>query len=439
VGGAADGLTQWERPISQILSDAGYATGMWGKWHLGSDPNSRSPIDFGFDEAVWCPRTADEVFWTMQSYFPDGDDLSVAPYSAEKVKVEPEPIYSRTKGSTPQVIANYDAEFRAGFDRKITELAIDFMKRSHADGKPFYAYLPYTQTHLPCIPDPEYVSKTGNGNFADILTQMDDFTGRILDTLDELGIADDTIVVWTSDNGADPNYRLPAIDPDPAGAVWTGSSGPWRGQYFTTLEGSNRTPCIVRWPGNVPAGKVSNELVHESDWFTTLVLAAGGQVPDDRIIDGADMRPFLLGDAEKSGREAIICMNGNRVQSIKWGPWKASLFQQDEFMGTWTPLNEPHLYNLEWDPREEHQVGFPHAWVVYPMAAAAGAFMKTLVAEPPIKPGTPDPYTPPRPGELMPQSHLQIGPIVQYVTSLTETHENGGVPEPHHGMGIQRG
>ena len=438
IGGGPDGLTQWERPISQILSEAGYATGMWGKWHLGSDPESRSPIDFGFDEAVWCPRTADEVFWTMQSYFPAGEDLSVAPYSSEKVKVEAEPIFSRKKGSKSEKIADYDAEFRAGFDRKITEWAIDFIKRSHADGKPFYAYLPFTQTHLPCIPDPEYVSKTGNGNFADILTQMDDFTGRVLDTLDELGIADDTIVVWTSDNGSDPNYRLPALDPDPIGAVWTGSSGPWRGQYFTTLEGSNRTPCIVRWPGNVPAGKVSNELVHETDWFTTLALAGGGKVPDDRVIDGADMRPFLLGDAEKSGREALICMNGNRIQSLKWGQqWKINLFHQESFSGPWYPLNEPQLVNLFWDMREEQQHGFPHTWVAHPAVAAAGAFLKTLAAEPPIKPGTPDPYEPPEPGEYRPESHLQLGPIVQYVTTMAQTHDE--LPAPHVGIEHQTG
>jgi arylsulfatase len=435
-GGAADGLTQWERPISQILSEAGYATGMWGKWHLGSDPESRSPVDFGFDEAVWSPRTADEVFWTMQSYFPE-DEVSGAPYNAEKVKIPFEPIYSRKKGEKHEVISDYDAEFRAGFDRKITDWAIDFMKRSHAEGKPFYTYLPYTQTHLPMIPDPEYVGKTKKGNFADILTQMDDFTGRILDTLDELGIADDTIVVWCSDNGADPNWRLPAGDPDPFGAVWTGTSGPWRGGYFTTLEGSNRTPCIIRWPGKVPAGKVSNELVHQVDLFTTLVLAAGESVPDDRQIDGMDMRPFLLGGAEESGRETIIHMNGNRIQAIKWRNWKAHLFRQDEFMSTWEPLNEPHLFNLEWDLREEHQVSFPHAWIVYPMGQAAAGFLKSLAIEPPIKPGTPDPYTPPKPGELVPQSNLQLGPIVQYLTTLVHTEDQ--LPDPHHGMNPQRG
>lgn len=437
VTGGFDGLTRWETTIAQALSDAGYATGMWGKWHLGSDPHTRSPIDFGFDEAVWNPRTADEVLWTTQSYFPNGE-VTATPYAGNaKIKIEPQPIYSRKKSGTPQVIATYDVEFRANFDRQITQSAIDFMTRATKAGKPFYAYLPFTQVHVPPIPDPEFAGKTKHGGMADVLTQMDYFTGQILDALDALGVTNDTIVIWASDNGGDPNWRLPAMDPDPLGSIWTGCSGPWRGDYFTTLEGSNRTPCIIRWPGKTPAGKISNELVHEVDTFTTLLLAAGAKVPGDRQIDGMDMREFFFGTAEESGRDTILCFNANRLQAVKWRNWKAHLFKQDEFMGTWTPLNEPHLFNLEWDLREEHQVGFPHAWVAHPMAAAVMAFMKTLILEPPIKPGTPDPYTPPKPGELRPEEHIQMGAILQFVTTLAKT-----VPEAAPadvGMGQQGG
>ena len=437
ITGGPDGLTRWEVTIAQALSDAGYATGMWGKWHLGSDPAQRSPVDFGFDEAVWSPRTADEVLWTMQSYFPDGPVTS-APYAGEmQIALEPEPIYARKKGEEAEVIATYDAEFRAGFDRKITDWAIDFMTRSHQDGKPFYVYLPYTQVHIPPIPDPEYAGTTKRGNFADLLTQIDDFTGRILDTLQELGLAQDTIVVWASDNGADPNYRAPAMDPDPLGGQWKGFSGPWRGEYFTSLEGSNRAPCLIRWPGHVPAGKVSNELVHLVDMFTTLLPAAGAHVPDDRQIDGMDMREFLLGNAEQSGRDTVLCIQGNRLQAVKWRQWKAHLFQQDEFASTWTPYNMPHLHNLEWDPREEHEVDFPHGWVVHPMAAAVAAFLHTLVLEPPIKPGAPDPYQPPKPGELRPEEHLQLGVITQFITTLVKAHDQA--PPPHTGLGHQSG
>ena len=438
ITGGADGLTRWEITSAQALSDAGYATGMWGKWHLGSDPETRSPVDFGFDEAVWSPRTADEVFWTMQSYFPKGNVTS-APYAGDaQIPLEYQTIYQRKKGQGPEPLAVYDAEFRAGFDRKITDWACDFMARSVAADKPFYTYLPYTQVHIPPIPDPEFAGSTKRGNFADLLVQMDTFTGQILDKLDELGVANDTIVVWTSDNGADPNYRFPAMDPDPAGGQWNGFSGPWRGGYFTSLEGSNRAPCIIRWPGEVPEGKVSNELVHLVDLFTTLVLAGDGEVPTDRKIDGMDMRDFLLGDAEESGRDTVLCIQGNRLQAAKWHQWKCHLFQQDAMLSTWTPYNMPVLYNLEWDPREEHQVDFPHAWVVHPMAGAANAFMMSLAQEPPIKPGTPDPYTPPKPGDFRIEEHINIGPITQFVTSLVRDHEGPHQPPAgieHHAGG----
>lgn len=419
ITGGQDGLTRWEVTIAQALSDAGYATGMWGKWHLGSDPEHRSPVDFGFDEAVWCPRTADEVLWTMQSYFPDGPVTS-APYAGDvQIALELESIYARRKGEAPEVISTYDAEFRAGFDRKITDWAIEFMTRCKGQDQPFCAFLPYTQVHIPTVPDPEYAGKTRRGNMADLLTQLDDFTGRLLDALEELGLAEDTIVVWTSDNGADPNFRVPAMDPDPLGGAWSGCSGPWRGGYFTSLEGSNRAPCLLRWPGKVPPGKVSNELVHLVDTFSTLLLAAGAKVPDDRQIDGMDMRDFLLGDAEQSGRDTVLCFQGNRLQAVKWRQWKAHLFEQEGMLSTWTPYNMPHLHNLEWDPREENEVGFPHIWAVHPMAAAVAAFLHTLAIEPPIKPGTPDPYLPPTPDDLRAEEHIELGVITQYVTTLT--------------------
>ena len=101
-------------------------------------------------------------------------------------------------------------------------------------------------------------------------------------------------------------------------------------------------------------------------------------------------------------------------------------------MSTWSAYNMPHLFNLEWDPREENQVTFAHGWVAHPMAAAAMAFLKSMAMEIPIKPGTPDPYIPPKPGELRPEEHLQIGPITQYITSLSRTHEQ--LPDPHHGL-----
>ena len=229
------------------------------------------------------------------------------------------------------MIATYDAEFRAGFDRKITDWAIDFMTRSKDAGKPFYLYLPYTQVHIPPIPDPEYAGKTKHGNWGDILTQMDDFTGVILDTLEELGLADDTIVVWASDNGADTTYRLPAVIPIRSAGSGTGSrdrggaacSPRWRGRTGRRASSAGRGRC--------PPARSATSSCTRSTGITTLLIAAGAQVPGDRIIDGMDMRDFLLGDAEESGRDIVLRMQGNRLQAAKWHQWKAHLFKQDDF------------------------------------------------------------------------------------------------------------
>jgi hypothetical protein len=130
------------------------------------------------------------------------------------------------------------------------------MKRGVADGKPFYAYVPYTLVHFPSLPNPKFEGKTGYGDFPDCLAEMDAHVGDLLAAVDSLGIRDKTIVIFTSDNGPEATWP------------WQGSSGPWRGYCFTHMEGSLRAPFIIRWSGHVPAGRVSNQIVHEADTFT---------------------------------------------------------------------------------------------------------------------------------------------------------------------------
>src|SRR6478672_7161144 len=132
--------------------------------------------------------------------------------------------------------------------------------------QPFYAYVPFTLVHFPTLPNPKFAGATGYGDLPDCLAEMDAHVGEILDAIDALGVHDDTIVVFTSDNG--PEATLP----------WQGSSGPWRGYYFTHMEGSLRVPFIIRWPGHIPAGRASNEIMHEVDTYTTFAKIAGASV-----------------------------------------------------------------------------------------------------------------------------------------------------------------
>jgi arylsulfatase len=251
IGGGLDGLTQWEVTIAKLLSGVGYATGHFGKWHLGSD-DGRLPNDQGFDEWYGIPRTTDEAFWPTDP-------------AAKAANVSFTHIMEGRKGEKSRELAIYDLEQRRLIDAEITNRTIDFITRNAQAGRSFYAYVPFTQVHFPTLPNPKFAGKTGFGDFPGCLAEMDAHVGEILDAIDKLHIRDNTIVVFTSDNGPEATWP------------WQGSSGPWRGYYFTHMEGSLRVPFIIRWPGRVPAGRVSNEIVHEVDTFVTFAKIAGAQ------------------------------------------------------------------------------------------------------------------------------------------------------------------
>src|SRR5208282_4908414 len=225
------------------------------------------------DEWYGIANSSDEAFWTESSmYRPDS-----SPYAA------PEYVVESTKGQTPTKVKLYNLAERRIIDRELTEKAKDFITREANAKKPFFAYVPYTMPHFPVTPAPEFDGKTGNGFWADALAQMDAYTGELIDTVDKLGIKDNTIFIFTSDNG--PEMTEP----------WAGWAGPWRGTYFTGLEDSLRVPFIIAWPGKIPAGRVSNEIVHEMDLFPTIAAIVQGKIPTDRVIDGVDQGQFLMG------------------------------------------------------------------------------------------------------------------------------------------------
>ena len=225
IGGVPDGLTQWEVTIAQLLSAQGYATGMWGKWHLGS-AEARLPTNRGFDEWYGIPRTYDEAMWPSlnetKSMWP-----SVGNKQGWSAKlVGPEPIYDARKGEKPRVVANLDVDNRRTMEAEITSRTVEFIKRNASAGKPFFAYVPFSLVHMPTLPNLEFAGRTGNGDWADCLAEMDFRTGQILDAIKQAGIEDNTLVVFTSDNGPEATHP------------WEGDSGPWRGTYFTAMEAS---------------------------------------------------------------------------------------------------------------------------------------------------------------------------------------------------------
>jgi len=374
------GLTQWEITMAEMLSDAGYATGMFGKWHLGHT-KGRFPTDQGFDEWYGIPNSTDESLWPDQPQFNEVVKENLSPYAV------PEYIYVGKKGSDPKKLKIYDSAERPEIDRECTDRAKEFIKRQAKAGKPFFAFLPYTQTHMPVTPSKEFAGKSGNGDWGDVLMQIDAYAGELLDTLNALGIADNTIFIFTADNGPE---MLPGHN---------GWSGPWRGSYFTGLEGSLRVPFIMRWPGKVPAGLVSNEIVHEMDLFPTLANIIGGTVPDDREIDGVDQTDFFFGKQEKSNRDGLIVYVGNDLFGIKWRNWKMMFKEVERGTDEKKTFDFPRFFNLYNDPKEEYpltKATAGHFWVRWPMAELLKAHLASLKHEPPIISGTPDPYTPPK-------------------------------------------
>jgi arylsulfatase len=384
IGGVPDGLTQWEVTIAQLLSAQGYATGMWGKWHLGS-AEARMPTNRGFDEWYGIPRTYDEAMWPSLN-----ETKSMWPSVGSKqgwdaTVVHPEHIYEARKGEKPRQVAVLDVDRRRTMEAEITSRAVEFIKRNASAGKPFFAYVPFSLVHMPTLPNPEFAGKTGNGDWADCLAEIDYRTGQILDAIKQAGIEDNTLVIFTSDNGPEATHP------------WEGDSGPWRGTYFTAMEASLRAPFIIRWPGKVPAGRVNNEIVHIVDLYTTLARVGGAEVPKDRPIDGVDQLDFFFGKQETSNREGFPAYVADRLSAVKWRNWKAHFIWQENMYAPPQTLPLPKIINLLTDRKEERDVGAYDSWVVDPIVKIVGEFEASLKKYPPIKVGTPDPYTPPEP------------------------------------------
>ncbi len=326
------GISKWEITLAEMLTEQGYTTGMFGKWHLGDD-EGRYPTDQGFDEWYGIPNSSDQAFW------PDSDSFQ------KDAGVEFTHIMTAKRGEKPKKHEVYNRAKRATIDREITDHAIDFIKRKAKTKKPFFAYLPYTQTHEPVDAHPDFKGKTGNGSFADVLAQTDAYVGEVLNTIDKLGLKDNTIVIFTSDNGREGIRRS------------FGSTGVWRGTMFSPYEGSLRVPFLIRWPGKIPANQVSNDIVHTIDLFPTLANFTGGKIPQDRILDGVNQSDFLMGKSKKSARESMIIYLTSELFGAKWRNWKILLKELGDDYAI-KKMAYPSIYNLLIDPKEEEPEKF---------------------------------------------------------------------------------
>lgn len=384
--GYAAGMTLWEVTIAEALQSLGYSTALFGKWHVGGDAweSRREPTHQGFDEWWGIPGTSHTAQFTSYENF----DSSRTPVPH---------IWEGRAGEPSRPVKPYDLESRRTIDREAAEHGIEFMERNAREGNPFFLFYPMTQVHFPALPHPDKAGTTGAGDIGDAMADVDHNVGLILESLERLGLEDNTLVFWCTDNGAE--MRRP----------WRGSAGPWRGYYNSAMEGGVRTPCVIRWPGRIPAGQVSNDLVHEVDLFPTIAAAVGAPdiVPVDRIIDGVDQLPFLTGAQPHSGRDNVMFLaREGDLMAVKWRDWKLWYAFRTEMVDP-TPANRVRLFDLRVDPREEIDVKDFYPWVISVMDDIVMEYEASLLEYPRVPGGIDDPYSPPPRGSGSPVSTYQ--------------------------------
>ncbi len=371
--GAPDGwgLVAWERTLGDLLAESGYACSVYGKWHVG-EGRGRWPTDKGFEEWYGPPRTYDEALWPTDPWYdPRRDPVS----HMVEIKRGEEDVTEREQ-LTLEVRRDCDAEY--------LRRAEGFIHRAVGSATPFFVYFNHSLMHMPVIPRPEFKGRTGQGDWADSLLELDTDFGTLLDLLDELGIASNTLVVFAGDNG--PEEVL----------LWRGTPGYWEGSYFAGGEGNLRTPCMVRWPGRVAAGVVSDDIMHVTDWFTTILHAAGLHEPTDRVIDGVDQSAWLGGQEPASRREGYIYWMGPEMYGVKWRNFKLAFVAQKFSTDPVTRLSSPRIINLVTDPQEREPLDLPylHSWTVTHFSRILGEFHASVQREPLVPAGAPLNFVP---------------------------------------------
>jgi len=366
--GAMAGISPEETTLAKVLSDAGYKTAMFGKWHLG-DIYESEPQNMGFDEFFG-------LLYHLNSY----TQSQRIGFDPNWEAGEPIGLVEAKKGENLTEVASLNVTSLAFIDEQCVDKAIEYIKNQANSTEPFFAYIPFVRTHFPSVQNPNWAGKSSKGPYGDGLMEMDYYVGQVLDTLQEAGIDNNTIVVLTSDNG--PTYDQ-----------WPDSGySPFRGGIGTTYEGGVRVPCIFWWPGEIEADRTSNEIMCTLDLFSTFAALGGGEIPTDRPIDGIDQSNFLLGGQDNSNREWVAWYIGidsaaNTIPAaVRWHQFKIHNKAYDSFQGPESYYGQiPAVYNIEIDPGEEHNIAGEHDFVI----SAFTKIYRQLVASMVEYPNTP--------------------------------------------------
>ena len=353
--------------MGEMFKGVGYATAIFGKWHLGSVPQSL-PTAHGFDEFYGIPP---DLSWDSAAYV-DSITLTHSIDAPHQALVASGPQIVEAKAGGPlRTVKPYTLEVRANIDNELVDKSIEFMRRQKATGTPFFLYLPFSMGHFPNVPSQQFKGKSRIGNYGDKLMEGDYDVSRILNTLRDLGIDDNTIVVFASDNG--PQGEV-ARELGNLGTPDMGSAGPFRGELGEVTEGSIRTVAIIRWPGHIKPNTAIYAMFSIMDFLPTFAHIVGGKMPTDRPIDGVDQTDVLLGDSSMGHRESLLSFIGPDLVAARWKQWR--IYYTDVHPTGIGPQREPGIfsanspmagypkaYNIEMDPHEDHNVGAMFGWV----------------------------------------------------------------------------
>jgi arylsulfatase len=368
--------------MGDLFHNAGYATAAFGKWHLGIQPES-IPTAHGFDEFYGIPP---DTSWDSCDYVTTIQLTHSIPAPSEVLLEKGPQIYESVLGGELKKVKPYTPEVRAEIDNELVAKSIDFMKRATAAKKPFFLYLPFSMGHEPNLPSAEFKGKSRIGNYGDKMMEGDYHVGQILDALKDLGVDDNTIVVFASDNG--PCGEV-ARNEGNWGTADMGNAGPYRGELGEATEGAIRTFCFIRWPGHVKPGTTSYAMFSCMDFFPTFAGIIGAKVPTDRAMDGVDQIDVLLGKSEMGKREALLSFIGPDLVAARWKQWRVYFTDvhptgigPERMPGLVSASGQmagyPKMYNVEMDPHEDHDCEFYFLWALDPALEEVKAYMESV-------------------------------------------------------------